>query len=61
MTPQLGGIDILEVKNTDGTIVTTWKWIKAHADNTPSEKLYWIPIGTTEMKKAPQLEQNPGY
>lgn len=61
MTPPLGGIDILEVKNTDGTIVTTWKWIKAHTDNVPSEKLYWIPIGTTEIKKAPQLVQNPGY
>jgi len=61
MTPQLGGIDILEVKNTDGTIVTTWQWIKAHADNVPSEKLYWIPIGRNEMKKSPQLIQNPGY
>ncbi|MDO9341641.1 MAG: RagB/SusD family nutrient uptake outer membrane protein [Bacteroidales bacterium] len=61
MTPPLGGIDILEVKNLDGTYTTTWKWISAHAANAPSEKLYWIPIGTTELKKAPQLEQNPGY
>ena len=61
MAPPLGGIDILEVKNTDGTIVTTWEWIKAHADNAPTEKLYWIPIGTSEMKKSPQLIQNPGY
>ncbi len=61
MTPLLGGIDILEIKNLDGTYTTTWKWIKAHADNKPEAKLYWIPIGTTEMKKAPQLIQNPGY
>ena len=61
MTPPLGGIDILEIKNLDGTYTTTWKWIKAHADNKPDVKLYWIPIGTTEMKKAPQLAQNPGY
>ena len=61
MSPPLGGIDILEIKNLDGTYTTTWKWIKAHADNKPEAKLYWIPIGTTEMKKAPQLIQNPGY
>ncbi|MBW6501909.1 MAG: RagB/SusD family nutrient uptake outer membrane protein [Bacteroidales bacterium] len=61
MTPPLGGIDILEVKNTDGTIVTTWQWIKAHADNVMSEKQYWLPIPRTELKKAPQLVQNPLY
>jgi len=59
MTPQLGGIDILEVKKTDGTFVTTWKWIKAHADNVMSAKQYWLPIPRTEIKKAPLLEQNP--
>jgi len=25
------------------------------------DKFYWIPISRTEMNKAPQLEQNPGY
>lgn len=61
MTPPLGGIDILEVKNTDGSIVTTWKWIKAHADNVMSAKQYWFPIPRTEIKKAPQIDQNPLY
>ena len=61
MTPELGGIDILKVKNLDGTYTTTWKWIKAHASNVPSEKMYWIPISTTEVNKAPQLLQNPLY
>jgi len=61
MTPPLGGIDILEVKNTDGSIVTTWKWIKAHADNAMTAKQYWWPIPTNEIKKAPQLLQNPLY
>jgi len=61
MTPQLGGIDILEVKNTDGSIVTTWKWIKAHTDNVMSAKQYWLPIPRNELKKAPQLVQNPLY
>ena len=61
MTPPLGGIDILEVKNTDGSIVTTWKWIEAHAKNVMSEKQYWFPIPRTEIKKAPQIEQNPLY
>ncbi len=61
MTPPLGGIDILEVKNTNGSIVTTWKWIKAHTDNVMTAKQYWWPIPRNEIKKAPQLLQNPLY
>jgi hypothetical protein len=58
------GIDITEVKDLDaGTLKTTWKRIECQARNatTFNDKIYWIPIATTELKKAPQLEQNPGY
>ena len=61
LTPELGGINILEVKNLDGTYKTTWTWWKAHATNVPNVKMYWIPIATTEINKAPQILQNPGY
>jgi len=58
------GIDIKEVKDLDaGTITTTWKQIECQKRNatTFNDKIYWIPIATTELKKAPQLVQNPGY
>ena len=58
------GIDITEVKDLDaGTITTTWKRIECQARNMTvfNDKIYWIPIQTTELKKAPQLVQNPGY
>jgi len=61
LTPELGGIQILETKNLDGTFTTTWHWWKAHASNVPSAKLYWIPLEQTEINKAPQLVQNPLY
>lgn len=58
------GIDITEVKDLDaGTITTTWKQIEVQARNADAfnDKIYWIPIATSELKKAPQLVQNPGY
>lgn len=55
-----GGIDIMEVVN-DGVKTTTWKWISAQPVNKPNEKLYWLPIAADELKRAPQLQQNPGY
>jgi hypothetical protein len=54
------GVDITEINN-DGTITTTWKRIQVQPENNFSEKLYWIPIPTSERNKAPQIEQNPGY
>jgi len=60
LSPPLYGIDILEINN-DGTITTTWKLIVAQDANKPNKKMYWIPIGTDELKRAPQLVQNPGY
>ncbi len=41
-----------------------WKYNKGDKQDARSfteKKFYWIPIVTDEMKKAPQLQQNPGY
>jgi len=55
------GMDIMQVTNQDdGTVTTTWQLIKCQNRN-GIKKMYWIPIPTDEMKKAPQLVQNPGY
>lgn len=55
------GMDIVEVKNLDdNSITTTWQLIHVQ-DRNPLKKMYWIPIPNEEMKKAPQLIQNPGY
>jgi hypothetical protein len=43
---------------------TMWKWNKADkADERTftDNKFYWVPLSRDEMKKAPQLQQNPGY
>lgn len=53
------GIDIVE-KNEDGEITVTWREIVAEKRNAV-EKMYWIPIATDELNRAPQLKQNPGY
>lgn len=53
------GIDIVE-KNEDGDITVTWREIIAEQRNAV-EKMYWIPIATDELNRAPQLKQNPGY
>lgn len=55
-----GGMDIIE-RNDDGVVSTTWNWIRSDPDNVWNDKLYWMPITTTELRKAPQLIQNPGY
>lgn len=55
------GIDIVETKNLDqGTLVTTYQQINCQ-NRMPSKKLLWVPISSTEMKKAPKLTQNTGY
>jgi starch-binding outer membrane protein, SusD/RagB family len=53
------GIDITQTI-TDGNSVTVWKQIPVET-RSASEKMYWLPIAADEMRKAPQLEQNPGY
>jgi len=53
------GIDIMEI-NDGGTITTTWTRIPL-LTTTVVKKMYWIPIATDELKRAPQLVQNPGY
>ncbi len=54
------GMDITEIDD-NGIITTTWRRIQAQPDNNFDEKLFWIPIPTSERNKAPQIEQNPGY
>ena len=54
------GIDITEINN-GGIVSTKWLRIIAQAANNFNKKIYWIPITTDELKKAPQLVQNPGY
>jgi len=55
------GIDIVETTNLDdGTVTTTWQQLDVQM-RSMSKKMFWLPIATEELKKAPQLEQNPGY
>lgn len=54
------GIDIIET-NDGNTTTTTWQQITCFTRGPVVEKMYWIPISTDELKKAPQLIQNPGY
>jgi hypothetical protein len=60
LTNQIG-IDIVETTNLDdGTVTTTWQRINCEARK-GVKKMYWIPIPNVEIKKAPQLVQNPSY
>jgi hypothetical protein len=54
------GIEITET-NTGGNVQTTWKRIVAQSRGPVTQKMYWLPIITDEVKKAPGIEQNPGY
>ncbi|MBW6536509.1 MAG: RagB/SusD family nutrient uptake outer membrane protein [Mariniphaga sp.] len=54
------GVQIDEVKE-DGVTTTTWRRVRAQPDNGYNENMYWIPIATAELRRAPLLEQNPGY
>lgn len=57
-----GGVDIIETyKVATGERTTTWQLISAQVPNKWVESMYWIPIQTDELKRAPQLIQNPGY
>lgn len=56
------GVDIIETTNKDNnTVTTTWRQIPVQDRGPENKKLYWIPIPITEMNRAPQLIQNPGY
>lgn len=54
------GIKIDEI-TVDGVTTTTWERIRVMPDNNVVEKMYWIPIESDELKRAPALKQNPGY
>jgi hypothetical protein len=53
------GVDIIETI-ANGNAVTVWKQIQVEQRQALT-KMYWIPISSDEMRKAPELEQNPGY
>lgn len=53
------GIDIVEIKE-NGNVTTSWERILTE-DREVGPRMYWVPIPTNEINKAPQLEQNPGY
>ncbi|MFT3748957.1 MAG: RagB/SusD family nutrient uptake outer membrane protein [Agriterribacter sp.] len=56
------GVDIVEINNKDNnTVTTTWRQINVQDRGPVTDKMYWVPIPVNEIKKAPQLEQNPGY
>lgn len=56
------GVEIIETtEQSTGTVTTTWKQINVQNRGTVTNKMYWIPVPTVEINKAPQLEQNPGY
>lgn len=53
------GVEITETINIGNTL-TVWKQIQVE-QRKALPKMYWIPISTSELRKAPQLKQNPGY
>ena len=56
------GVEIIETYDVaTGTRTTTWQHIRAQVDNKFVESMYWIPIQTDEIKRAPQIMQNPNY
>jgi hypothetical protein len=56
------GVDIVEITDeSTGVVTTTWKQINAQNRGPVSNKMYWIPIPTLEINKAPQIAQNPNY
>ncbi len=53
------GVDIVET-NTNGNKETVFKQISVE-QRQGLLKMYWIPIASDELRKAPGLTQNPGY
>ena len=57
--------DVFEMKVRE-FVNGDWEWeydlaAKPDARKWESNKYYWIPLSRTEVNKAPQLEQAPGY
>jgi starch-binding outer membrane protein, SusD/RagB family len=48
------GISILQLTE-GGVTTTTWSQVRAMPDNNFVEKMYWIPIESAELRRAPQL------
>ena len=56
------GVEITETTTAStGSVLTTWKQINVQNRGPVSDKMYWLPIPTSEINKAPQLIQNPNY
>lgn len=56
------GMIINEIINMDkNTSTLEWKEISVQNRSIRDEKLYWIPIPFDEIRRAPQLVQNPGF
>ncbi len=56
------GVEITETTTAStGSVLTTWKQINVQNRGPVSDKMYWLPIPTSEIDKAPQLIQNPNY
>lgn len=53
------GVDITATIS-NGNEVTVWKQISVE-QRQALPKMYWVPIPSDELRRAPQLEQNPGY
>ena len=45
----------------DGTEVWNYDQSATVDDRAWKEANYWLPVSRTEINKAPQLQQNPGY
>jgi hypothetical protein len=60
LAPMPSGMEITEVTE-DGVTTTTWNRIRVQPDNNVVPKMYWMPIERDERKRAPLIEQNPGY
>ena len=54
------GINIVETTE-NGNVSTVWERTLVQERGPVTKKMYWVPIPTEEMNKAPQLTQNPGY
>lgn len=56
------GMSIIQTTNNDNGVVTvTWEQILSEARPAATKRMYWAPISNSEMQKAPQLIQTPGY
>ncbi|WP_040413929.1 RagB/SusD family nutrient uptake outer membrane protein [Cyclobacterium qasimii] len=59
LSPVLG-IDIVQTTK-ENSLTTTWQQITAFNRGPVTSKMYWLPISTEELNKAPNIVQNPNY